>query len=1053
MTDNGEGLRIDIDVDLGQSEQGLDSLIATLGRLQSALETATSSVQRINSSQLSSEMEKLAGAMKPLATFEKRASAALEGLAKFTESASNMSVNSSFSKGMEKLVDALKPLGDIAKGDFVSVMNQLKKFPDIAKDLANTNLDEFAAEVKRLAEALRPLAEELGKVAAGFAALPKGITGASKAVSGFSSASKFGRGIKLGALFYTAKRVANVMTDWVETSNHYIENLNLFTVAMREGADEALEYAEKVQSAFAIDPSEWIRFQSVFQNMLTGFGIGSEKASGMSKSLTQLGYDLSTLFNVDYETAMKKLQSGIAGQPRPMREWGFDLSETTLKMTALNFGIKENVETMTQYEKSQLRFMQIMDTAKKQGILGNFAREIHTPANAMRILQQQIVQLKRALGNLLIPILMKVLPYLQAFVIVITDAIRALGVLVGFELPEIDYSGVEYGGIGDIGDDLEDIEDGAGGANSALQKLRSTILGIDELNLMADPTSGGAGGGAGGVIGGGVGSGLDFDLSDFDYDFLGDAKLKAIELVETFYDKIRPVVDFIRDNFDWISVIVLSIGTAMLAWKIATGVQAFVNTLAGMTDAGQITLGIALMLGGIALGQSGFTEIFSGQGTLASWLKAGIGAALGIGGALIAFGTGPLGWTIGITAVLSTLIIGAIKGDKINFANSELGIYTQAIKDNHEAIEKNNRETRDFLDNHDELKRELDAKWAGIKNLADRYFDLAEAAHLTNDEKVLLKQYAGELIGVIPELRDLIDEETGAYKGTREEIEKVMKKTEQYYRLQAARDFLIDIYKRQAEAEIDLNKLSDERLGLEAKREEQDKKIIDLWKEKGELQDSEITKHRELYGQIQEAERGYDALSDALEENGRLSDEVTQLLSELGIELGYVEQYMKDVGTAADEEFGRVVGAVDNMLRDINGRIINHKVPKLNIGFDVSGAPNIRVGGKIITMFADGGFPETGQMFIAREAGPELVGTIGGKSAVANDRQIEAGIARGVADAQTEQNALLREQNALLRQLASKDSSVRAVVTTGDIVSGLERQNRREGRTVVPLGV
>ena len=91
------------------------------------------------------------------------------------------------------------------------------------------------------------------------------------------------------------------------------------------------------------------------------------------------------------------------------------------------------------------------------------------------------------------------------------------------------------------------------------------------------------------------------------YDFLGDAKLKAIELVETFYDKIRPVVNFIRENFDWISTIVRGIGIAMLAWKIATGVQAFVNTLAGMTSAGKITLGIGLVLGGIALkGLSGF---------------------------------------------------------------------------------------------------------------------------------------------------------------------------------------------------------------------------------------------------------------------------------------------------------------------------------------------------------------------------------------------------------------------------------------------------------------
>ena len=164
------------------------------------------------------------------------------------------------------------------------------------------------------------------------------------------------------------------------------------------------------------------------------------------------------------------------------------------------------------------------------------------------------------------------------------------------------------------------------------------------------------------------------------------------------------------------------------------------------------------------------------------------------------------------------------------------------------------------------------------------------------------------------------------------------------------------------------------------------------------------------------------------------------------------------VGGVADsisDGTGEVGKAFDGLLGDVNRKVINFKPPPKRIEFDVRNPqmPKVIAGGRTISLFADGGFPETGQMFIAKEAGPELVGTIGGKSAVANDRQIEAGIARGVADAQTEQNALLREQNALLRQLASKDSSVRAVVTTGDIVSGLERQNRREGRTVVPLGV
>ena len=165
------------------------------------------------------------------------------------------------------------------------------------------------------------------------------------------------------------------MGEWVQESNSYVENLNLFRVTMKDASDEALAFAERVHGVFGIDPSEWMRFQAVFQNMLTGFGVMNDTASVMSRNLTQLGYDLATIFNVDYSVAMRKLESAIAGQPRPMREWGFDMSESTLKLVALNNGIQQNVETMTQYEKSQLRYIQLMQTAEKQGILGNFARK------------------------------------------------------------------------------------------------------------------------------------------------------------------------------------------------------------------------------------------------------------------------------------------------------------------------------------------------------------------------------------------------------------------------------------------------------------------------------------------------------------------------------------------------------------------------------------------------------------------------------------------------------------------------------------------------------
>jgi hypothetical protein len=52
-----------------------------------------------------------------------------------------------------------------------------------------------------------------------------------------------------------------------------------------------------------------------------------------------------------------------------------------------------------------------------------------------------------------------------------------------------------------------------------------------------------------------------------------------------------------------------------------------------------------------------------------------------------------------------------------------------------------------------------------------------------------------------------------------------------------------------------------------------------------------------------------------------------------------------------------------------------------------------------VPQYAAGGFPETGQMFIAREAGPELVGNIGNRTAVANNDQIVEAVSDGVYQA------------------------------------------------------
>lgn len=458
---------------------------------------------------------------------------------------------------LKEMTSALNGLSSIQKSSGLSsTINALKKLPQISESLEKADLGKFAVQMNQVADAMRPLATEMQRVSSGFSAFPIRIqkiiqSNTGLAASNNKAAKSFGvlgTGIssaqaKFGVYLIALRQIASVMSNWVKESNDYVENLNLFTVAMGDYAKEAKAYAEEVHAAVGIDPSEWIRNQGVFKQITGGFGVMEEKANLMSKNLTQLGYDISSFYNISIEEAMEKLQSGIAGEIEPLRRLGYAIDVATLQEVAYAHGIEQSVNTMNQAQKSQLRYLAIME--QSGNVMGDMARTVQTPANALRILNQQITQLTRALGNLLIPFLQQIIPYIQAFVEVITDAIQALALLVGFELPEIDYSGLDG-----VTSGATDAEDAIEGATGAAKEMKKALLGIDELTIL-EPTASGGGGGSGGGIGGDLG----LDLPE--YDFLNGLTDQTNELKEAVKDLLY--------NY------VIPAGTAFAAWKVATG--------------------------------------------------------------------------------------------------------------------------------------------------------------------------------------------------------------------------------------------------------------------------------------------------------------------------------------------------------------------------------------------------------------------------------------------------------------------------------------------------
>ena len=443
---------------------------------------------------------------------------------------------STFEKRMTELADALKPLASIEKSNLPSALNALKKIPEITKNLDSATLSQFAEKCREVTAAVKPLATEMQKVANGFSAFPskiqRMISGLDKYTSSTKKANtgttklggalgilnnKFsGIALNTGVAAVSARKLAEVFHFGVKQSMDFVENLNLFNVTMGESAQAAYDFGEKISGLLGIDLSAFLRYQGVFQAITTGFGVVSDKADLMSKNLTQLTYDLSSFYNISIETAAEKLQSGLAGELEPLRRLGFALDEASLQQVAYNHGVNQSIRTMTQAQKSQIRYIAIMEQSKNAQ--GDMARTLIAPANALRVLKQSLVSCARAFGNIFIPAITAVLPYLIAFVQVLTKVFNAISNFFGFELPEIDYGG----GLASAGDELEDtasgFDDVGDAASSAADKIKDYLAPFDELNVMPQPTESPSGSGSSGGSGG-AGSG-DFDIPLPEYDML-----------------------------------------------------------------------------------------------------------------------------------------------------------------------------------------------------------------------------------------------------------------------------------------------------------------------------------------------------------------------------------------------------------------------------------------------------------------------------------------------------------------------------------------------------
>lgn len=389
---------------------------------------------------------------------------------------------------------------------------------------------------------------------------------------------------------------------------------------------------------------------------------------------TELTYDIWAGYNdiyTTFEDAAVAVRSAISGEVEPIRRAGFTIVDSQLKITAANYGIAYSTQSASEELKSYLRYLTLIDQARAQDLIGTYAREMTTAEGLMRTLRQQLSSLAQAFGSLLLPALVKVLPYVQAFVELIGEAIVALAQLFGVDLQPVDFSSGLNSGASAAGD----LSDNLGEASSAAKKLKSYTAGFDELNVFSPDQGSGAGGGVG--ASGGSYEGL------FDIEKLWD---------ESIFNNINSQVDELKGKLKDVLSTVISIGAEILAWRVAKNLITMLEMLQGFKGQNllyKITFtiaGLGLFLDSWDKIKEAIDDILDNGPNLTNVTQLISGFAEGLGVAFLALGNVKLA---GVSLVISGLsgIVSSISdmvNNGVNFDNAtnlvrNLGIFLSGI--------------------------------------------------------------------------------------------------------------------------------------------------------------------------------------------------------------------------------------------------------------------------------------------------------------------------------------------------------------------------------------
>lgn len=1050
-------------------------------RIESSVSTSidaiTASMRKLGGKQISSAISNLPKLATGLQLFNKEINGI--GALKFDTASLTSFVTSISRLGGKASTQAVANLPRLTV-ELKNLMNELSKVPAVSE-----NLVRMTEALSRLARTGRSSGTAATSLANSFSLFGNRVNFTRK--SAFSLASAIG---KVYATYWALFRGFRLLGDAIDISSSLTEVENV--VRQTFGQYESLinNFAKTSIEKFGMSELSAKQFASRFQAMGTALDIPQGQMAKMSIRLTELAGDMASFYDVSQEDIAKSLQSVFSGTTAPMRRYGIDLTQATLKEWALKQGLDANISSMTQAEKAMLRYQYVL--AHTTNITGDFARTADTWHNQITMLRENFKALGAVVGSGLInafkPFIKALNSVLQKVIAFAEMVTNALGSIFGWK-----YEASDVGITDDLADSYGDVadaaNDAANGTKKAAKEAKKSTRAFDELKVISSNKDKGSSGSGSGSSGGGGASGSSGKLVAADTIFKDyESKIKDLEGLG---ESIRDALVIAVGGIEWDKIYAKASG-------FGTGLAEFLNGLFSNDKKGNNVFTstadvIAGALNTALHGLDSFASKFKWKqfGTnLASgckrffkkWDAKLTGDTFskfvnGILSAIVSFVKGLNDsdtWAVIMQKFVDFLEAVDFKKLAINLSDlvSEL---LRALKKAINAVKDNDvftsigQKIADFICNIDwaEINWNFAGLWTSLKDaLLDIPVDFA-SGFIGGIVDNIFGEDAGKKV------KDAIDNfyNTPVAKALREfSLESFIDSVPAF---KTINDFVNGLKNIKSVSDIfglfgNVNNQSNSQKGdnkkddkKRTKKNENDAKLMigleiattpkKLWekfkKSWGENRKVKFllfiaSKAKELWDNFKEAWGESKTAKFLLKIGSKVKDLWDNFKEAWGesktakffLKIGSkISELWKDFKEAWGEKrtvkfLTKRATRISELWKDFKDSWGDRKAVTIGIGFAKDSLNNLWssvkgfFGGKTVSVgtkatkkadggvfsggswkpikkYAVGGLPNMGQMFVAREAGPELVGTLGGHTAVMNNDQIVSSVSYGVAQA------------------------------------------------------